>query len=58
MYKIDCRSPETKFRNVDYLALDGERSLFTTFLSAAESIQASLEKVREFKTYYTFLEEI
>ena len=39
------RSPETKYRSVNYLALDGEKSLFTTFLTAAEYIQASLDKV-------------
>jgi len=38
------RSPEWKSKSVSYMALDGERNLYVTFLKACEFIQSALEK--------------
>ena len=39
------RSPEWKSKSVEYIGLDGDLNLYSTFLKACESIRAALEKV-------------
>ena len=41
------RSPDWKSKDVHYVALDGERNLYFTFLKACEVIQSAVEKVGE-----------
>ena len=40
------RSPDWKSKDVQYVALDGERNLYFTFLKASEVIQSAVEKVK------------
>ena len=46
IFFLCIRSPDWKSKDVQYVALDGERNLYFTFLKASEVIQSAVEKVK------------